>query len=58
MTGCGVGRRGLVKNDSRSESLDGWMTLIFVKVGSTGEEGFSWGISRIQIEHVFFEMPV
>lgn len=47
MIGCGVGRRGLVKNDFRFELLDGWMILIFVKVGSIGEEEFFWGILRI-----------
>ena len=30
------GGRGLVKNDSRSESLGGWMMLIFIKIEGTG----------------------
>lgn len=30
------GGRGLIKRDFRSEPLDGWMILIFIKIGNTG----------------------
>ena len=49
------GGRGLVKNDSRSESLGGWMMLIFIKIEGTGTRSFLGEYQKFSVELAYSE---
>lgn len=50
------GGRGLVTNNFRSESLDGLMLLLFIKIGSTGERIFLGEYQEFSFEHAYFDV--
>lgn len=53
--GCGAEREG---NDSRSESLNGWMILLFIMTGSSEARSFLGKYHEFSSEHVYFEVPL